>query len=303
MRSSLGYALLAARLGTAWRRRPLDLVWAALTPAERAHLEREAGVLAARGVRATSPDEYGPLFHTGPYEAIGPRVLAVCGAREARGSAVPLAELAARLAVQAGATVIAGDTEGAEAAAVATALDAGGLAVSVLSEGLGHDEPDRAGPAGAPSRDRSPAAGVRHVIVSPCAPGQPWSVDAAMARNAAIAELCTALVAIGAAGTGATLDAGMRALAAGRPVLAVGATAGSRLLVDYGATAAVDEIELTWWLNTRLGTRHQPATARVPSAAPPDRARSCGEGSRPPAGSRPEGRAAWHRPAHHWSTA
>jgi DNA processing protein len=258
MRSSLGYALLAARLGTAWRRRSLELVWAALTPAERAHLEREVGVLAARGVRATSPDEYGPLFHVGPYDAIGPRALAVCGAREARGPAVPLAELAARLAVQAGATVIAGDTEGAEVAAVAAALDVGGLAVSVLAEGLGQDEPDGVRAAGAPSPDQ-PAAGVRHVTVSPCAPAQPWSVDAAIARNAAIAELCTALIAIGAAGTGATLDAGMRALAAGKPVLAVGATAGSRLLVDYGATAAVDEVELTWWLNSRLGTRHQPA--------------------------------------------
>ena len=121
-------------------------------------------------------------------------------------------------------------------------------------------------------------ANPRHVTVSPCAPGQPWSVDATLARNAVIAELCTALVAVAASGTGATLDAGMRALAAGKPVLAIGATSGSRLLVDYGATAASDELELAWWLNTRLGA--EPAMARVPAVGGSGRTRSCGDGVR-----------------------
>jgi len=290
MCSTLERALLAARMGTAPSRRSLDVVWAALTPHERAWLGRRAEELAEQRVRAVLSDAGEPLFYTGPYQAVGSRVLAVCGRREAGAGAVRLAELVARGAVAAGATVIAGDTEGPERAAVLAALEAGGLAVSVLAEGPGQ------------------AGGPRQVTVSPCAPGQPWSVNAAMACNAVIAGLCTALVAIGAGGTGATLDAGMRALAAGRPVLAVGATAGSRLLVDYGATAAVDEIELMWWLGRQLDRlcaadeRLAPVTARAPSAAPPDRARSYGEAIRPPAGSRPEGRAAWHRPARRWST-
>lgn len=256
-------ALLVARLGTAQRRRSLDLVWAALTPAERVLVEREVDRLAGHGVRAAVPDGLGPLFHTGPYESIGQRVLAVCGPREAGSAAVQLAELAARRAVKAGATVIAGDTEGPETAAVEAALDAGGLAVSVLAEGLA-----LAVPAGVV------AAGGRQVTLSPCAPGQPWSVDAAVARNATIAGLCSALVAVEPGGTGAALDAGMRALGAGRPVLAVGATAGTRLLVDYGATAATDELEVMWWLNTRLPA----APDRVLSARPA----GCGKGSRGP---------------------
>jgi len=268
MRSNLGCAVLAARTGA--RRRSLDLVWAALSPAERAHLEREVDALDSDGVRAEWAGDT-PLFYAGPLESIGPRVLAVCGARELRQDGVRLAERAARGAVAAGATVIAGDTEGAETAAVATALRHGGLAVSVLAEGIRQ----------APSR---PEAGL--VTVSPSAPDQPWSVDAAMARNATIARMCTALVAIGAGGTGATLDAGMRALAAGRQVLAVGATAGSRLLVDYGATAALDEVELTWWLDRVV-------------APPSPPVRSCA----PAPGARLERRYAWPPLARHWSTA
>ena len=246
MCSILRDALLAARVGTARHTRSLDLLWAALTPFERAQLEREADELAAGGVRAALRDGGEPLFHTGPYGSIGSRVLAVCAQREAGAHTTRLAEQAARCAATTGATVIAADTDGPERAAVRAALDAGGLAVSVLAEGIRQAKPTR-------RRVGAPAGG-RHVVVSPCAPEQPWSLDAAMACNATIARLCTALIAIGAGGTGATLDAGMRALAARRPVLAVGATAGSRLLVDYGATAAVDEIELLWWLGTRLPT-------------------------------------------------
>jgi hypothetical protein len=124
-----------------------------------------------------------------------------------------------------------------------------------------------------------------------------------MACNATIARLCTLLVAICAGSTGATLDAGVRALAAGRPVLAVGATAGSRLLVAYGATAAVDEIELTWWLGRQLG--QVPAVQECLAAAnghARGAASACAE-PRPPSGGRADGGTAWHRPARRWSTA
>jgi predicted Rossmann fold nucleotide-binding protein DprA/Smf involved in DNA uptake len=179
-----------------------------------------------------------------------------------------VAEAAARWAAATGATVIAADTDGPERAAVRAALDAGGLAVSVLAEGIRRAEPSRGR---AVEATAALSTGAAHVVLSPCAPEQPWSVDAAMACNATIARLCTALVAIRAGGTGATLDAGMRVLAAGRPVLAVGATAGSRLLVDYGATAAVDEVELMWWLGTRLPTpddRRAEVTAGRPRLRP-----------------------------------
>lgn len=249
MRSNLEYALLASRTGTAPGHRTLDQLWKALSRFERAQLEREAAALAGAGVRVASVGGDWPLFHCGPYELLGEQLVAVCGPAQAPPDAVRLAEVTARAAVDRGAAVVTGDTAGPEAAAHAAAVAAGGLAVTVLAEGM------------------APAAGQRHVVVSRCAPGQPWSVDAAMARNATIADLCTTLVAVCAAGSGATIDAGMRALAAGRPVLAVGATPGSRLLVDYGAVAAVDEVELLWWLDTRLVPGGGAAQARPAVAA------------------------------------
>jgi DNA processing protein len=87
------------------------------------------------------------------------------------------------------------------------------------------------------------------VVVSQFPPDQPWTVGGAMAGNATMVGLCEALVAIEPASAGAAVDAGMRALALRRPVLAVGDTSGSRLLVDYGATAARDAVELGWWLS------------------------------------------------------
>ncbi len=303
MRSNLLNAVLAARakvdpgslVGEASRSsRSLDRVWAALSQFERAQLEREVDGLAVRGVRAALLGGSEPLFYSGPLESAGSRVLAVCGPREAGADAVGLARRAAETAADTGVTVLTGDTEGLEAAASRAALDRGGLAVSVLAEGF------------TPASTR-PAPGL--VAVTPCAPGRPWSVESAMARNTTIAGLCTALVAICAGSTGATLDVGMRALAAGRPVLAVGATAGTRLLVDYGATAATDEVELAWWLQTRAGTHlgtgrpHGVTTTVAPAARPAstmrtDRVRGCEAATRPAAGSRPSR----HRAAPAWST-
>jgi ATP:corrinoid adenosyltransferase len=307
MCSSLRQALLAARTGGGRRsERELDQVWAALSPTERGLLEREVDALARRGVGAELGPE-GPVFHVGPYAALGGGpMLAVCGAREAGG--VELAERAARLAVDAGAAVMTGDAEGPETAALRVTLERGGLGVRVLAEGfapgsgsgwpgapagVGRGAPEGSGvaPSGVPGvrpsgrvRPVGDAAGL--VTVSPCAPGQPWSVDGVLARNAVLAGMCTALVAIGAGGTGAVLDAGMRALGRGRPVLAVGATRGTRLLVDYGATAAVDELELTWWLRRTIKMRVT---------------RGCVE--RPAPRVLPGPRSVWHAPAQHWSTA
>jgi hypothetical protein len=278
MRSNLHYAVLAARAGSR-SRRSLERLWQALSPLERAQVDDDVDALAARGVRAALSGDAAPLFHTGPFESVGPRVVAVCAPVEARGGATRLAIRAAEVAVAAGATVLTGDTDGPEAAAVRAALAGGGVAVRVLAEGMPH---------------RSPAE-PRLVTVTPCAPGRAWSVETAMDRNATIAGMCSVLVAIGAAGSGATLDAGMQALDAGRPVLAVGSTAGSRLLVDYGATAAVDEIELAWWLDTRLPSERPAQRLTGNGGIRTERIRGCDTVIRQPA--------VWHRPVRQWSTA
>jgi DNA processing protein len=294
MCSNMLAAVLASRsLGGSRPRsaRSVDRLWAAMSPFERVQLEREVESLTTRGVRATLMGGVEPLFYLGPLESAGSRVLAVLGPREARPESVRLARHAATVAVASGTAVLSGDAGGLEAEALRSALDSGGLAISVLAEGFS-------------STVRRPERGL--VRVTPCAPGMSWTVESAMARNATIAGLCTALVAVDAAGTGATLDAGMRALAAGRPVLAVGATAGSRLLVDYGAMAATDEVELAWWLQTRTGTdlgtgfgTGRPAAVdvvapAVTGVAVATRFRGCEVPVRPT--SRPENRATWPRP-------
>ncbi|HEY0637984.1 MAG TPA: DNA-processing protein DprA [Pseudonocardiaceae bacterium] len=257
MRSNMLDAVLASRTG-ARRGRSLDRVWAAMTPFERGYVERQVAAQRAAGVRCTLIGGTEPLFYSGPLADAGTRVLAVIGQRDGSGDAVRLAERAARSAATAGVTVLSGDGEGPERAALAAAVQAGGLAITVLAEGFG--------PHGAtsPSWVRHP---VRLVSVTPCGPCQPWSMDTALARNATIAGLCTAMVVINPAGSGAVLDAAMRALAAGRPVLAVGQTPGAHLLVDYGAVPATDEIELAWWLHTRVGTRPRaPRPTPVPAS-------------------------------------
>jgi predicted Rossmann fold nucleotide-binding protein DprA/Smf involved in DNA uptake len=268
MRSNLVKAILAARggrrVGGLLRRHGptvLDRLMARMRPDERAAFDRQAGTLQAWRVRAVllgdagypptlagSPDAPAALFHIGPIELLGRPALAVCGAHEGDDGELIAAKTAARIAVDSGLAIVSGDWGGVGGAAVLAALRHGGTAGVVLAEVIGqrrHDLP------GDPQVDSD-----RLVMVSQVPPGLPWSVDTAMARNATLAGLCTALVAVAAGSTGATIDAGQRVLAAGKPVLAVGDTPGSRLLVDHGATPARDHIELAWWLD-RLRSDHR----------------------------------------------
>jgi DNA processing protein len=240
----------------------LDRLMALMRPDERITFDRQADTLHASRVHAVllgdagyprvlaeSPDAPAALFHAGPIELLGRPVLAVCGAHEGGGvgdGKLIAAKTAARIAVDSGLAVVSGDLGGVGGAAVLGALRRGGTAGVVLAEVIGQGR--RGDLPGGAALDPD-----RLVIASQVPPGLPWSIDTAMARNATLAGLCTALVAVAAGSTGATIDAGQRALAAGKPVLAVGDTAGSRLLVDHGATPARDHVELAWWLD-RLRT-------------------------------------------------
>jgi DNA processing protein len=174
------------------------------------------------------------LCYRGPVELVG-AVLGICGPADAGPALLAVVREAARLAVLAGYAVASGTGRGVDIAALSAAERHGGVCVTVLPEGIRHARPE--GPGGS------------SVVVSQFLPDEPWSVGAAMAGNATLAALSDALVAAGPASAGGALDVGMRALALGRPVLAVGDTAGSRLLVDYGATPARDAVELGWWLS------------------------------------------------------
>lgn len=263
MRSNLARALLVShggrRVNTLLRRHgpaALDRLMAAMRPDEMAALDRQAGSLQARRVRAVllgdplyppmladSPDAPSALFHAGSVELLHRPVLAVCGGHEGGDGELVAANTAAAIAAGGGMTVVSGDPGGVGGAAVSAAMGHGGGAGVVLAEALG--------PAASGALPDSGSL----VVVSQFPPGLPWSVDTAMARNATLAGLCAALVAVAAGSTGGTVDAGQRALAAGKPVLAVGDTPGNRLLVDHGATPARDRIELAWWLD-RLRAEH-----------------------------------------------
>lgn len=276
MRSNLVRAMLAShggpRINTLLRRHgpaALDRLLASMRPGELAALDDQAGALGAAQVGAVligdpayprtlaeSPDAPSALFHLGPIELLGGPVLAVCGSNAPGDGELIAAHAAAQIAADTGMAVVSGDPGGIGGAAVLTAVRRGGVAGVVLAEPLR-------------ARSRAELGSVRNagrlVVASQFPPGRPWSVDSAMACNATLAGLSTALVAVAAASTGGTLDAAQRALAAGKPVLAVGDTPGSRLLVDHGATPARDRIELAWWLD-RLRSDHQ-ALAGIRSAA------------------------------------
>jgi DNA processing protein len=241
----------------------LDRLLADMRPHELAALERQAESLHARRVRAVligdegypaslawSPDAPPALFHRGPVELLGRPAVAICGANEADDGALVAAEAAARLAVDAGMVVVTGDPVGVAGAALRAAVEHGGRAAVVLPEGI------RRIRLGEPAVD---VGSGRVVVLSQFPPEQPWSVGGAMARNATMAALCTAMVAVAPGSTGVTLDAGQRALGAGKPVLTVGDTHGSRLLVDRGATPARDRIELSWWFDRLVARAPRPA--------------------------------------------
>jgi predicted Rossmann fold nucleotide-binding protein DprA/Smf involved in DNA uptake len=272
MRSNEARAIFAARGGRRvnWLLRrygpaELDRLMALMRPDEMAVFDRQAGTLQAWHVQAVllgdagypralaeSPQAPAALFHVGPIELLKSPVLAVCGAHEGGGAGdgeLIAAKTAARIAVDSGLAVVSGDRGGVGGAAVLAALRSGGTAGVVLAEMVG-----RGMRGGLPHDARADSD--RLVTMSQVPPGLPWSIDTAMARNATLAGLCTALVAVAAGSTGGTIDAGQQALAAGKPVLAVGDTAGSRLLVDHGATPARDHIELAWWLD-RLRSDHE----------------------------------------------
>jgi DNA processing protein len=136
---------------------------------------------------------------------------------------------------------ISGHARGVDTATHVAALEAGGRTVMVLPEGIDHFRIRREGV-------REVWDGGRALVVSPFAPAQPWAVRGAMARNAVIIDLSSALVVVEAGEKGGTLAAGRRALARGCRVLVLefaASTAGNKALLAEGAVSVTtpDELE------------------------------------------------------------
>lgn len=173
------------------------------------------------------------LFTWGNQDLLNELGLGMCGSRNASERGIAAARHCGVVVADHKLMIISGYARGVDTETHLAALGSGGRTAIVLAEGILHFRRKRAF-AGV---DFDPT---RIVVISQFAPSQVWSVGAAMSRNRVIVGLGKALVVIEAGETGGTLDAGMQALKAGKPVLALefsdGATpAGNRLLHEKGA--------------------------------------------------------------------
>jgi DNA processing protein len=181
------------------------------------------------------------LFFSGPRELLSTVGLAVCGSRNASDIGLQAARACGHVAASMGLTVISGYARGVDMATHTAALESGGRTVIVLAEGIHHFRVKR----GHFSRVWDPD---RVLVVSQFSPTQPWSAGQAMTRNVVILGLGRALVVVEAAERGGTYAAGMRALKAGRRVLALEfarAPKGNDLLLKRGAIPVRSAEELS----------------------------------------------------------
>jgi DNA processing protein len=172
------------------------------------------------------------LFHLGNVELLKTSAVGMCGSRSVSPAGIEAARSCGLAVAGEGLTIVSGYAAGVDTETHLAALDSGGSTIIVLAEGITHFRTKAA------FKERMDPS--RVLVLSQFPPRRTWDVGAAMTRNGIIAALGRALVVIEAGETGGTLDAGMQALAIGRPVLALryesGPTpAGNRMLIEAGA--------------------------------------------------------------------
>ncbi|HEY7873577.1 MAG TPA: DNA-processing protein DprA [Actinomycetota bacterium] len=183
--------------------------------------------------RLAALDDGPPLLFTwGNTKLFSQAGVGMCGSRNVSNNGLRAARSCGLEVASHGLVIISGYAKGVDTETHLAALASGGQTVIVLAEGILHFRQKKV----------FEAVGLdpqNVLVVSQFAPSQPWNVGAAMARNAIIAGLGTALVVVEAGERGGTLNAGLRALKIGRPVLALdfgGATPpGNELLFKQGA--------------------------------------------------------------------
>ncbi|MCV7148785.1 DNA-processing protein DprA [Mycobacterium riyadhense] len=180
---------------------------------------------------ASSRSAPAALFVNGPLELLDQHGIGMCGSRHSSSEGLRAAHACAEVVTHRGYAVISGYAKGVDLVAHSAALASGGNTVIVLAEGISHFRIRK----GEFARLWD---GKRAVVISQFAPDQKWFVSGAMARNAVISGLSTALVVVEAGETGGTLAAGQHALRSGQTVLALhlfGAPSGNRALIEKGA--------------------------------------------------------------------
>lgn len=209
-------------------------------------IQDEAASLADRGISAlTLNSEDYPnhlralqkpppiLFAWGALDLLSESAVGMCGSRNVSGEGLLAARTCGDEVAAHGLVIVSGYAKGVDTETHLAALRSGGRTIIVLAEGISHFRRKRA----FDLHDFSPE---KVLVISQFAPSLTWNVGAAMTRNSVIAGLGKCLVVIEAAEKGGTLNAGLQAIAMGRPVLALEFTSketppGNRLLIERGA--------------------------------------------------------------------
>lgn len=181
------------------------------------------------------------LFVSGEQAALSQRCVAIVGSRAAPPEALAAAEAIASAVAAAGAVVVSGMAAGVDTAAHWGALRGGGSTVAVLGTGVGVVYP----PENRGLHDRIAAAGA---VVSQFPPGQQPSRTSFLARNAVIAAMGEASVAVAATERSGTRNEISHASALGRPVLLWGPQLGGErwardLAASEDSVCMVDTVE------------------------------------------------------------
>jgi DNA processing protein len=153
------------------------------------------------------------LFYKGDPSILEFSAVGMCGSRSASDAGLRAAEACGMAVAREGLTIVSGYARGVDTETHLAALRSDGRTIVVLAEGILHFRVKKTF-----SDDFDET---RVLVLSQFPPRQPWSAGGAMVRNAVIAGLGRALVVIEAHDKGGTLDAGLQALAMGRPVLAL----------------------------------------------------------------------------------
>src|SRR5260370_4170026 len=171
------------------------------------------------------------FFYLGNSELLAMPSIGMCGSRRTTDQGLSAARACGEEGARRGVAVTSGYARGVDTEAHAGALDTEGRTIMVLAEGIRRFKAKR----WLASRTHDPR---QVAVVSQFPPMQPWSVGAAMTRNAVIVGLSLGLVVIEAGESGGTLAAGMQALDMGRPVFALefknDMPPGNKILISRG---------------------------------------------------------------------
>jgi DNA processing protein len=208
--------------------------------------QREATLLVEKGIGvvsidddlypkrlALSKDAPAVLFTWGNQRLLGENGIGMCGSRNVSERGLDAARTCGLEVAGHGLVIVSGYARGVDTETHLAALESGGKTIIVLAEGINGFKRKRA-------FDKVPFDEDHVLVVSQFSPDQRWNVGAAMTRNGVIVGLGSALVVIEAGETGGTLNAGLRALSSGKPVLALSFSTqatplGNKTLIEKGA--------------------------------------------------------------------